>query len=380
MKRPQWGSRLARFHALRIAAQQFPSVAARIPFFSDVRRFLEEGVVVEQFDEEQDVILTDAESQLAKRLPNPPTTHVSRRIALVRLENVTLLGNTGKLIDEMHGTLLRSRLEPLQVQVNDFRAEVTRRVPQPTANYVNFMGEHSGHSHFFHFLFDRLPRLYYLLERFTLGPEPLVILTNENPPAFQRDVFRFIEERYPNVKFREIPHGERWRLPTLYCVDDYQSTTRATFLGSETLKFMRTLILGGYGMKPAAAHRRIYVNRGDAKKRRLRNEAELWPHFAAKGFQSVSAAKLSFRDQVALFSEASAIAGPHGAGLSHILFALPGVQVLEIFPADKAFDIDYLYLAKANGGTYDAVIGSRGGRLGWFCADPGDIRAALARF
>jgi capsular polysaccharide biosynthesis protein len=109
------------------------------------------------------------------------------------------------------------------------------------------------------------------------------------------------------------------------------------------------------------------------------NEAELWPLFAAKGFQSVSAATLTFREQVALFSEAEAIAGPHGAGLSHILFA-PGVKTLEIFPAGKAFDIDYFYLAKAMGGSYGAVIGSRGNRTGHFRIDPADVEKALQRF
>ena len=116
----------------------------------------------------------------------------------------------------------------------------------------------------------------------------------------------------------------------------------------------------------------------ERRKRRLLNESEVWPLFAAKGFESVSAANLSFREQAALFSEAEAIAGPHGAGLSHILFA-PGVKTLEIFPLEKAFDIDYFYLTKAVGGTYDAVVGSRGSRLGHFRIDPAEISQALQR-
>ena len=351
-----------------------------MPFHNDVRRAVETGVVVERFGEEQDVILTAAEAELAKRLSNPPAAHVSRDIALVKVENVSVLGNTGKVIDERNGYLLRSRLEPLAVEVNDFRLETTRAVAQEPGNYVHLMGEHSGHAHFFHFLFDRLPRLFYLLERFSLGRESLAILVNEKPAAFQRDIFGFVQARYPNVAFREVPRGERWSVPHLYMIDDYQSTTRATFLARSTLDFMRSLVFEGYGIRPARAHRRIYINRGDARKRRLRNEAELWPLFAAKEFESVSAGALSFRDQVLLFSQAAAIAGPHGAGLSHILFAVPGAQVLEIFPADKAFDVDYFYLTKAMGGTYDAVVGSSGGRLGWFGAPRTDIERALSKF
>jgi hypothetical protein len=380
MAEAQLGSRFARFQALKLATGVFPRLKARMPFCGEVRHVIDEGETVEQFSEEQDVVLSPAEVELATRLPNPPPAHVSRHMALVRLANVTVLGNTGKPIDETRGLLLRSRLEPLAVEVNDFRAERSRPIEQPPANYVYFMGEHSGHAHFFHFLFDRLPRLYYLLERFETGREPLIVLVNENPPGFQRDIFRFLEARYANLRFREIPRAERWRLPQLLFIDDDNTTTRATFLARETLEFMRGLIIGGYGLSPAPAHHRLYVNRGDARKRRLKNEAELWPLFAAKGFQSVAAAKFSFRDQVALFSEASAIAGPHGAGLSHILFAPPGVQTLEIFPADKAFDIDYLYLTKAMGGSYDAVIGTRGDRIGAFRIDAALVEAALQRF
>jgi len=380
MAKPQLGSRLARFQALKLATKASPRLKKRMPFYSDVRRVIDHGEVIERFTEEQDVVLTRDEQELAKRLPNPPPSHVSRDIALVKLENVTILGNTGKLIDEHGGHLLRSRLEPMVVEVNDFRAEHTRFTDAPDANYVYLMGEHSGHAHFFHFLFDRLPRLFYLLEQFKFGREKLVVLSNENPPEFQRDIFGFITARYPNVEFRQIPKRQRWRLKTLYVVDDYNTTTRATFLARPTLDFMRSLVIEGYGLKPGKAKKRIYINRGDARKRRLRNESELWPRFALRGFQSVSAGDLSFKDQVALFSEASAIAGPHGAGLSHILFAPHGVKSLEIFPADKAFDIDYFFLTKAMGGTYDAVIGSKGGRLGWFSIDPDDVERALARF
>lgn len=367
-----------RFKALEYASHKFPALGRSIPFAHDVRFAIDVGQTVQTFTEEQDVVLTPAESELAQRLPNPPRPHVRRDIALLRLENVTVLGNTGRVIDEARGVLLRSRLEVLAVEVNDFRAETSRAVAMPPANYVYFMGEHSGHAHFFHFLFDRLPRLFYLLERFSLGREPLVILSNENPPAFQRDIFGFVAAGYPNVQFRKVPRRERWRLPHLLFIDDYNTTTRATFLAPETLAWMRARILEGYGLRPKAPHRRLYINRGDARKRRLLNEGEVWPLFAANRFDSVSAANLSFREQAAMFSEAEAIAGPHGAGLSHILFA-PGVKTLEIFPLEKAFDIDYLYLTKAVGGTYDAVIGARGNRLGHFRIDPAEIVEALER-
>ena len=42
--------------------------------------------------------------------------------------------------------------------------------------------------------------------------------------------------------------------------------------------------------------------------------------------------KLSFLQQVELFSQADAVAGPHGAGMTDLLFAPRGIPVLEMFP------------------------------------------------
>src|SRR5256885_1768634 len=103
MGNPQLGSRLARFQALKLATAAFPALKRRMPFFSNVHRVLDVGAVAEQFEEEQDIVLTPDEAKLAARLPNPPPAHVSRRIALVRLNDVTILGNTGRVIDERKG-------------------------------------------------------------------------------------------------------------------------------------------------------------------------------------------------------------------------------------------------------------------------------------
>ena len=55
-----------------------------MPFSAEVRRAIDEGEVIEQFTEEQDVVLSPAEAELATRLPNAPPSHVSRHMALVR--------------------------------------------------------------------------------------------------------------------------------------------------------------------------------------------------------------------------------------------------------------------------------------------------------
>jgi capsular polysaccharide biosynthesis protein len=75
--------------------------------------------------------------------------------------------------------------------------------------------------------------------------------------------------------------------------------------------------------------RRLYVGRGSGKRRQIANERELVSLLGSHGFESVLLENVAFNEQVRMFSEAEAIAGIHGAGLSNMLFMNPGGVVLE---------------------------------------------------
>lgn len=74
----------------------------------------------------------------------------------------------------------------------------------------------------------------------------------------------------------------------------------------------------------------VYVSRRDSSRRPVANEDEVERAFADRGFDVVSLSGRPFEDQVRLFRDASIIAGPHGAGLSNIVFAAPGARVIEL--------------------------------------------------
>jgi capsular polysaccharide biosynthesis protein len=81
---------------------------------------------------------------------------------------------------------------------------------------------------------------------------------------------------------------------------------------------------------PAASSRRLYVSRADAGSRRVVNEADVASLLAERGFEAIVPAQLPLRDQMALFAEAEAIVGPHGAGLLNTL-AAESATVIELF-------------------------------------------------
>jgi hypothetical protein len=75
---------------------------------------------------------------------------------------------------------------------------------------------------------------------------------------------------------------------------------------------------------------RVYVSRRNATKRRVANETEVVDALAARGFESYALEELSVAEQVALFADAEAVVGPHGAGFANLVYAADPF-VVELF-------------------------------------------------
>jgi capsular polysaccharide biosynthesis protein len=104
-------------------------------------------------------------------------------------------------------------------------------------------------------------------------------------------------------------------------------------------------------VRSSNANRKLYISRRDATRRRLLNEDECWRLLEARGYARVFMEDHSFREQVALMQEASAVVALHGAGLANVLFAPVGLHVLEI--ADVTFpNPQYYALSAAMGHHY----------------------------
>jgi hypothetical protein len=87
--------------------------------------------------------------------------------------------------------------------------------------------------------------------------------------------------------------------------------------------------------------RLLWISRCRARNRRLRNEDEVMDLLGREGFEKVGLEELTFREQVDLFAQAQAVAGPHGAGMTNLLFAPHGARVLEFFPPDFVNPVFY---------------------------------------
>ena len=98
-------------------------------------------------------------------------------------------------------------------------------------------------------------------------------------------------------------------------------------------------------------HRRIYISRAKAARRKLLNEDDIWPLLKSMGFEKVFMEELSFSKQVELMQQSAVVVAPHGAAITNVLFCQPGTHVVEI--ADLSFPNPNFYaLASAMGHHY----------------------------
>jgi capsular polysaccharide biosynthesis protein len=109
---------------------------------------------------------------------------------------------------------------------------------------------------------------------------------------------------------------------------EYFAHTRAPsavrWLGDE----MRSRSTGAESHAPASG--RLFVGRAGASARRVRNRSALDPVLDRYGFEPIRPERHAVADQVRTFADADVVLGPHGAGLTNVLFADDAVCV-ELF-------------------------------------------------
>ncbi len=75
---------------------------------------------------------------------------------------------------------------------------------------------------------------------------------------------------------------------------------------------------------------KIFISRSRAKIRRILNETELFSYLETQGFQKIFLEDLAPTEQAKIFNTAKVIIGPHGSGFANLIFAKPGLKIIEI--------------------------------------------------
>lgn len=227
-----------------------------------------------------------------------------------------------------------------------------------------------GTSNWYHWLVENLGRLCLL----SLIPDAdrlqLIVPPDLSPARAESLALLVPPERWVRHDGRNWRCEELW-LPSFGAV---RGSVRP-----EPIAWLRRALAQKLGFGPPAGTR-LYISRGDAGFRRLRNERQVVELLSRQGFRAVTLAGLSFAEQARLFHDAALIVAPHGAGLANLVLASSGIQLVELLPphGDGVLRV-YHTLAMLCGQRWVGIRGpSAGGADGDFTIDPGLLSAVLA--
>lgn len=201
---------------------------------------------------------------------------------------------------------------------------------------INLCGIYKGHRHYFHIFFDYLIPLFNYLYNFYDGRK-LKIVTRSDLSNIQKQIFKFIEKEFPNINFIHLKNSQRIRCKksifiyhnhfVFYNIEKNPKIRAIT-------KLVQNFFYKYYEIEqntPKKDRKNIYVSRYDVKIRRINNETQLLEKLKKYNFESYQLSKLSFKEQIELFSKANIIVGAHGAGFTNLLFSTEKSKLIEIF-------------------------------------------------
>jgi len=142
-----------------------------------------------------------------------------------------------------------------------------------------------------------------------------------------------------------IPHRESLQslgfggCKTTEVAENLIRVKEAIWVDSDLVQYIPAVYLKDFQQRIAAMYaplrtprnRRLLVAR-KGPTRKIHNLAQVEVFLSRYGFETVYLEGMSTRDQILLFQSAEFIIGPHGAGLSNLLFCEAGTKVIELSP------------------------------------------------
>jgi capsular polysaccharide biosynthesis protein len=200
---------------------------------------------------------------------------------------------------------------------------------------------------YYHWFHDTLPRLLYAQPKLPPGTRYLI---NEHPRGYQLDSLKAFGIGEADLEIQSS------RIDTL--VERLWFATplgHASFSSADALSNVANRLkchCGAVTCRPA--ERRVYISRAKAGRRQVTNEKQVVPVMRQHGFDVLCCEDLSLADQVRTFAQAQVVLGPHGAGLTNILYTRPGTRVGEFHGVES--NSCFLVMSKQLGLGYSRFV------------------------
>jgi capsular polysaccharide biosynthesis protein len=240
-----------------------------------------------------------------------------------------------------------------------------------------------GCANYCHWLTDYLPRFEFY--RSDCG----TLLMNHPVQPFQTQSLAHLGVNMSEIMPLEYPRA--YRVQTLFhprtastlCTNEISFRPAIVDWLRDKFKALRT---------PGGGQRKLFISRAgaEAHARRLLNDDEISGLAREQGFEIMRCEELSFEAQVKMFSEASIIAGAHGAGLTNLIFAPPTAKIVETMGprlnCEQRTSLIFMKLASILGHKFVRVVGNSDERAPVFLnhppfetyiIEPGEFLAAI---
>lgn len=149
----------------------------------------------------------------------------------------------------------------------------------------------------------------------------------------------------PTNKILTIPYNQQYQFTDLYSPSQrsISAIVRPNSLNS---------IINAFKLQNNKPHKKLYISR-QGYTRSVANEDQVWCMLKQYGFIKINPAEIDNCSE--LFNDASVVVGPHGAGLTNIIFCQRDVKVIELIPYFWQYTY-YISLAHACNLKYTGII------------------------
>jgi len=215
-------------------------------------------------------------------------------------------------------------------------------------------------SNYYHWMAEVLPR-FHLMERSGIHIDKYIVNSGISS-SYQKETLAYVGVPEQSImQYRNGMHIKAKRLVVpsmkMYSLLPFIPNSPAPW----AVQYLRSELFGSFVNQRIEGFERIYVSRGDAKHRRVTNEAQIIEAMTRQGFAVITPGELSVADQIRVFASAEVIVAPHGAALANLMFCKPNARLLEIFSPNYVNPL-YRYICAQVGVDYYYLIG-RGDRV-----------------
>jgi hypothetical protein len=268
------------------------------------------------------------------------------------------LSETGLVLTDRFGIIEESAAEPGQAQ-QAMMAMLSRELfygDVPIRRLFGWRGSDDGsatldtvaplvprYPNYYHWMVETVPKIRYLREFEDAIERSVTVLVPADAPPFVAETLRLLEWPQSKIAYATEPVY----LVRNLVVPSYPERHASDFewIRQEILEAVLTESEPGGGGN-------VYVSRANAIERRILNEDEVMDVLSNYGFERYCLEARSLTENVRLFNRADIVVGPHGAGLTDIIFT-EDCTLLELF-GEKVKE-PYELLADTLGVEYESM-------------------------